>query len=112
MNTTKIIRRIPSETFKNLIVKFDGKIYLSSHCFDHFSLAQRKLFTESELKHIVIKQNPEGIGLQRNGRYAVFYKRKEGYLRVICEVKRGKFEIITFLNTISIPNLSRIENEK
>ncbi len=112
MNTTKIIKKISSDEFKNQIVRFDGIIQLSPHCFDHFSLAQRKLFTENELRHIVIKQSPEGVGLQRNGKYAVFYKRKEGYLKVICEVKRGKFEIITFLNTSSIPNLSRIEDEK
>ncbi len=58
---------------------------------------------------MIIKENPQGIGLQRNGRYAVFYKRKEGFTKIICEIKRNNFEIITFINTDNMPNLKRLK---
>lgn len=50
--------------------------------------------------------------MQRNGRYAAFYRRNWGFLRIILEIKDPKLEIITFINTETMPNLKRLENGK
>ena len=109
MNTTKIIEEVSKEDFKEIVAKFSSKIQVSPHAFDHLNMAQRNIFKDETLKDIIIKENPQGVGLQRNGRYAVFYKRKEGYTKLICEIKRKHLEIITFINTDNMPNLKRLK---
>lgn len=113
MNTTKIIERIPLNRFKHLLSKYKTKIKVSPHALDHLSDAQRKVFKEEELIEILTKENSKGVGLQRNGRYAAFFKRKEGYIRIIFELKHEDLmEIITFINTDSMPNLKRLGDKK
>jgi hypothetical protein len=58
---------------------------------------------------MIVDENPRGVGLQKNGRYAVFYKRKEGFTKLICEIKRDNFEIIMFINIDNMPNLKRLK---
>ena len=112
MNTTKIIESVSVHRFKQIISKYKPKIKVSLHAFDHLSDAQRKVFKEGDLINSLTRENPRGIGLQRNGRYAVFFRRKEGFLRIICEVKKDRLEIITFINTEYMPNLKRLEDKK
>lgn len=112
MNTTKIIESVSVERFKDILSKYESKIKVGLHAFDHLSDAQRKLFKEGDLIKILIRENPRGIGLQRNGRYAAFFRRKEGFLRIIFEVKKDRLEIITFINTDYMPNLKRLEDRK
>ena len=109
MNTTRIIKEFDKSKFKSIIKKYKNNIYVSPHALDHLSNAQRKLFKEDELKDIIIKENPRGIGLQKNGRYSAFYKRKEGFMRIILEIKYPKLEIITFTITDYMPNLKRLK---
>jgi len=112
MNTTKIIKEISLGEFKEIISKYKDNIILNIHALDHLSDAQRKLFKEESLKNPLLKENPRGIGLQRNGRYAAFYRRNWGFLRIILEIKEPKLEIITFINTETMPHLKRLnENE-
>lgn len=54
------------------------------------------------------QEEPRGAGLQKNGRYAAFYGRKWGFLRIIFEIKDAKLEIITFINTENMPNLKEL----
>ena len=112
MNTTKIIEEVSVHQFKSIISKYKSNIYANLHAFDHLSDAQRKVFKEQELIDTLLKENPRGVGLQRNGRYAAFYRRNWGFLRIILEIKEPKLEIITFINTETMPNLKRIENDK
>ena len=112
MNTTKIVKDVNLEEFKDIISKYKDKIEINPHALDHLSDAQRKVFKEQELLNTILNENPRGIGLQRNGRYAAFYRRKWGYLRIILELKDPKLEIITFINTETMPNLKRLENGK
>ena len=94
MNTTKIIEVVSISQFKQIISKYKSKIKVGPHALDHLSDAQRKVFKEEDLINILSKENPRGIGLQRNGRYAAFFSRKEGFLRIIFEVKRDRLEIV------------------
>lgn len=112
MNTTKIIESVSIQRFKDILSKYKSKIKVGPHAFDHLSDAQRKLFKEEDLIRILTRENPRGIGLQRNGRYAAFFRRKEDFLRIIFEVKKDRLEIITFINTDYMPNLKRLEDKK
>jgi len=96
MNTTKIIKEVSLEEFKEIISKYKDNIVVNPHAFDHLSDAQRKVFKEQNLIDALLKENPRGIGLQRNGRYAAFYRRNWGFLRIILEIKDPKLEITTY----------------
>ena len=111
MNTTKIIKEVSLEEFKEIILKYKDNIVINPHALDHLSDAQRKVFKEQRLIDALLRENPRGVGLQRNGRYAAFYRRKWGFLRIILEIKYPKLEITTFINTETMPNLKRLENE-
>ena len=111
MNTTKIIEEVSLSKFKQIISAYKSKIKLSTHALDHLSDSQRKVFKEEELINPLLRETPRGIGLQKNGRYAVFFRKKEGYLRIIFEVTNDRLVIITFINTDTMPNLRRLQEE-
>ena len=111
MNTTKIIESVSIHRYKKIITRYKSKIKVGPHALDHLSDAQRKVFKEEKLINILSRENPRGVGLQRNGRYAAFFRRKEGYLRIIFEVKKDRVEIITYINTDHMPNLKRLEDK-
>lgn len=78
---------------------------------DHLSRSQRKIFKEEELIMIITREIPYCVGLQKNGRYSPFFRRKESFIRMIIEIK-DKVEIVTFMYTDKLPSLERIQNEK
>ena len=108
MDTTKIVKEIDTHEFRDVISKYTSNIVVNPHAQDHISDGQRKIFDVHELIDTLLRESPAGVGLQANGRYAVFYRRKYGFLRIIVEVKNSRLEITTFLNTDSIPNLKRL----
>ncbi|MCH8003013.1 MAG: hypothetical protein IH934_00140 [Nanoarchaeota archaeon] len=112
MNTTKIIESVSIQRFKDILSKYKSKIKVGPHALDHLSDSQRKVFKEEDLINILLRETPRGIGLQRNGRYAVFFRRKEGFLRIIFEVKKDRLVIITFINTDYMPNLKLLGDKK
>ena len=105
MKTTKVIRKIEKEEFSKLIQRHKTSIIVSPHAFDHLSTAQRNKFTEEDLLKPLRNQNPSFIGLQKNGRYIVFFKEKEGYLAIVIADKTQKLEIVTFMNKDNLPIL-------
>ncbi len=112
MDTTKIIESVSIHRFKQIISGYKSKINVSPHALDHLSDAQRKVFKEEDLINILLRETPRGVGLQGNGRYAAFFRKKWGYLRIIFELKSDRLEIITFINTDYMPNLKRLEDKK
>lgn len=106
MKTTKLIREISKEDFEELVEESD--IFISTHALDHLSQSQRNAFKTGDLTRTIQQEIPKGIGLQRNGRYAAFYKRKEGFLKIIVESKNTNLEIITFMICETMPNLKRL----
>ena len=109
MNTTKLIEEISKARFVAILNKYKKKIVASPHALDHLSDAQRKVYKESDLINTLTKESPRGIGLQRNGRYAAFFRRKQGFIRIIFEIKHPKLEIITFTNPENMPNLKKLK---
>lgn len=111
MNTIKIIENVEISHFQDIISK-SKNLQIGSHALDHLSEAQRKVFDEKALTNTLLRENPRGVGLQRNGRYAAFYRRDYGYLKLIVSVKNDKIEIITFINIENMPNLQRLNNNE
>ena len=111
MNTTKIIEKIEPDRFQELIRKYENAIFVGAHAIDHLSMAQRKVFKEDALIKPLLQELPAGVGLQRNGRHAVFYKRNKYYLKLIIHIEAKRIEIITFINTENILNLERLQND-
>ena len=103
--STKIIKEVKFEDFKNTLSK--NNIFVSNHALDHLSQAQRNIFKKEDLIKILTKEKPIKIGLQKNNRIAVFYRRKDYYIKIIIAIKRNKTEIITFINTTHIPHIIR-----
>lgn len=109
MRSAKIVKEVPADEFKELISRHRGNILVGYHAISHMSNAQRKIFKESDLLHPLLRENPAGVGLQQNGRYAAFYRRKSGYIRIIIQPYENKLEIVTFVNTDNMPNLKRLK---
>lgn len=95
------IKEIDNLTFKTL--KSNKDIQVSPHAFDMLSERQRKVFKEEELIHMVDKETPRMIYLQKNGRYAVFYRKTDGYRKLILEFEQNNIlTIVSFMDTVEI----------
>ena len=112
MDTNRIIEKVEIVTFQSIVKRYKSAIFISSHALDHLSLAQRKVFKEEDLERPILQEQPNFVGLQKNGRYASYYKRDKYFLKIILEVKETKIDIITFMNVENIPNLGELENGK
>ncbi|MDP7180030.1 MAG: hypothetical protein QF824_02060 [Candidatus Woesearchaeota archaeon] len=106
--TTRPIEEINKVDFKGILTNKENSI--STHALDHLSEKQRKVFKEEELVNMIEKESPRKIYLQFNGRYAAYYRKPEGYLKLILEVDDKKITIVTFINILEIPKLD-IKNE-
>jgi len=112
VNTTRIIEEFDISEFIEIVDKYKSRISVSLHALDHLSDSQRRLFNIDELVVPLLKERPCGVGLQLNGRFAVFYKRNWGFLKIILSIG-SRLDIITFINTGNMPNLKRLrENEE
>ena len=111
MNTQKIVENIGLDEFAELVKKH--RLVVGAHALDHVSDGQRKIYDEDTLMHAVSKERPAGVGLQKNGRYAVFYRRDDHYLKLIIALtENGTLEIVTFINPADIPYLERLYDGK
>ena len=109
MNTTKIIERISKEHFGTIIAKYKNKIHVSPHALFPINNTQKDFYNEDMLTRTLLNEKPYDIGLQRNGRYSVFYKRKNGYLQLVVDVQKNRLEVVTFINPYTIPDLTRLK---
>ncbi len=100
MNSTKIIKFLDIAEFQEILSQYrDNSVCVSPHTLFHLSTYQRNIFKETDLIRILINEKPKFIWLQRNLRIAVFFKRKNYYLKMILEKTANEITIITFLNT-------------
>tara|TARA_Y100000310_G_scaffold311401_1_gene357632 strand:+ start:680 stop:1006 length:327 start_codon:yes stop_codon:yes gene_type:complete len=106
INTTRPIKEIDKIEFKNILANKEK--HVSFHAFDHLSERQRKVFKEEELISMLLRETPRKIYLQHNGRYAVYYRKSDGYRKLILEISDKKITIVTFINVLEIP---RYKNE-
>lgn len=47
---------------------------------------------------MIAKENPRKIYLQMNGRYAAYYRKSDGYRKLIIEIRNDKTIVVTFID--------------
>ena len=99
--STKPVKEIRKEEFKRLIK--GKKIIISPHAIWHLSNRQRKVFNVDELIGMLKKENPRKVYLQENGRYATYYRKSDGYRKLIIEIRNDKTIVVTFADMNEIP---------
>lgn len=99
--STKPIKEISKEEFKHLIK--GKKIVVSPHALWHLSNRQRKVFNIEELKLMIEKESPRKVYLQENKRYATYYRKSDGYRKLIIELRDDKTIVVTFVDMSEIP---------
>jgi len=92
-------------------IKSKKEIIVSPHAYDHLSQGQRKVFKEEDLKHMVDKETPRKVYLQANGRYAAFFRKEDGFRKLILEVEEKIITIVSFWDMLEIPKYV-LSNEK
>lgn len=101
--TTKPIKEFSTEECKYLV--YDKRIEISSHAYDYLSTEERKVFKEEELIAMIKKETPRKVYLQENGRYALYYRKEDGFRKLIIDIKEEKAVIVTFMDTDEIPKI-------
>ena len=101
--TTQPIEEINNKRFKT-IIKYK-EIIISTHAHDHLSDRQRKVFKEEELLQTLKKETPRKLFLQKNGRYAVYYRKTKYFQKLIVGIEKYKLTIITFMDVVEIPKI-------
>lgn len=99
--STKPIEEVDKKIFKDVLA--DKEILVSPHALDHLSRGQRKVFKEQELIDILRRETPRKIYLQNNGRYATYYRKSDGFRKLILDIKDKNLMIITFIDVLEIP---------
>ncbi len=53
---------------------------------------------------MVERENPRKVYLQENARYAAYYRKSDGYRKLIIEIRDDKTIVVTFIDMNEIPN--------
>ena len=102
--TTRQIRELTVAEFKAVMAAKEPVVSL--HATDHLDAQQRKVFKEKELTVMVERENPRKAYLQQNGRYAAYYRRADGYRKLIIEIENTKAVIVSFMDPQEIPKIN------
>lgn len=103
-----IVQAISTQTFRRIVEAH--YITVSIHALDRLNAAQRQIFHEATLIRILVQETPRFVGLQQNGRYAAFFRKKSGFIKIVTEIKGSELEIVTFMKTEGIPSLWQQRN--
>lgn len=99
--TIKPIREVSVNDFQYLIT---GKqVVISPHALWHLSNRQRKVFNVDELTAMIERETPQRVYLQENERYAAYYRKSDGYRKLIIEIRDDKTIVVTFVEMSEIP---------
>ncbi len=101
--TTKPVKELNKTEFK-IIIK-DKEIVISPHAYDHLSSKQRKIFKDEEIFNMIRKENPRKIYLQVNGRYSAYYRKKDGYRKLIISIENNNVIVVSFMDPPEIPKI-------
>tara|TARA_Y100000310_G_scaffold343467_1_gene451228 strand:- start:4792 stop:5115 length:324 start_codon:yes stop_codon:yes gene_type:complete len=101
--TTKPIKEIIIKEFKTLIA--NKPISISRHALDHLSESQRKVFKEEDLCNMLKGETPRKVYLQKNGRYAAYFRKKDGFRKLIIEQEKECNVIVTFADPPELPKI-------
>ncbi len=99
--STRIVKTLGSEAFSHLVT--GTAVTINPHARFRLHEAQRGLYASEILARIMHEESPALAGIQSNGKYTAFFRRKVGYLRIIFTVDRNVIEVITFYQTAALP---------
>ena len=106
MSSTRIVKKVDPSEFRKLVTPYKRSILINPHAYFRLNERQRNVYKDEHLISILTEENPIWVGIQQNGRYAAFFGRKNGYLRIIFQVsQQKKFEVITFFITDTVPKI-------
>ena len=105
MAETRIIREVSYFEFRELIERFKGKIKVNSHAYFRLNEQQRKVYKDEALIGLLTEEKPAFSGIQGNKNYAAFFRKKQGYLRLLFKVTKENIEIVTFYITDHLPKI-------
>lgn len=99
--TTKPIKEVSTEEFQYLLK--EKEVVVSPHAIWHLSNQQRKVFNEEQLISMVQRETPRKVYLQENERYVAYYRKADGYRKLIIERRDDKTVVVTFVDVSEIP---------
>lgn len=102
--TTRPVRELIDDELQTIIRK--KPVVLSPHALDHLSTAQRKVFKGQELIDMLAKESPRKAYLQANGRYCAYFRKAEGYRKLILDCESARIIIVTFMDVPEIPRIN------
>ena len=102
--STKPIEEIDTKRFKNALT--NKNITVPLHALDHLSRGQRKIFKEEELINILSRETPRKIYLQNNGRYAAYYRKSDGFRKLVLDINDKDVIIVTFIDVLELPKIT------
>ncbi len=108
MSENEIVEIISKEQFAQIVKKHFETMDVSPHALFRVSEAQRKIYKPEMLKNVLKKEKPKLIGLQKNGRYCAFFRRKNHFIKIIFFIMNKKTEIITFFNINKLPTIKNV----
>jgi len=102
--TTKPIEEREPKAFEDLLK--NKKVEVSPHALNHISSEQRKVFKEEELILLAERETPRKAFLQANGRYSAYYRREDGYRKLIFDIGNQTVTIVTFIDVKELPKIN------
>jgi len=110
ITSTRITTKLTVENLRELLGKNGCNVVIGPHALQRLSQSQRKVFNQNELITPLLKDSPSIAGQQENGNYALYFRRKEGFLKIILAEKKDRLEIVTFMHTQSTPIIRETDN--
>ncbi len=93
----RIKSKLKVSRFLDKIEKYGKEnIESTAHTFFRLSEKQRKIYTENELKRILVNCRPLEVWVQNNDNLAVIYNYNKKYLRILLDLTSHKIYIVTF----------------
>lgn len=105
MASTRIAQRIEYIDYRALMTAYRDRIHVSGHALARFSEKQRNVYKDENLATILTQESPRLVGIQENGRHAAFFRRSEGYLRIVFVVYEDMIEIVTVCINNELPRI-------
>lgn len=87
------------------MMMYRDRIYVSGHALVRFSEKQRNIYKDENLVKTLMQEHPRLAGIQENGRYAAFFRRNTGYLRIVFAVHEDMIEIVTVCINNELPRI-------
>lgn len=99
MASTRIVKEVEYADYYGFIE--NCAVTINRHAYFRFNDVQRKVYKDEYLKD----ERPVLVGIQQNGLCAAFFRRKEGYLRIMFNKHLKSIEVITFYITDTLPKI-------